>query len=173
MARLLPVALLLLVAAVCAAQSNQAESLLAQKAAITNWAAFSFAAGLVGWDDRTPVCNWTGVECNAAGDVSSLNMSCTPDQPRFCAMRAQGQLVPDLCQLSSITSIKFANHSLSGPLPAEWGGPDACQSLSFLYLNDNKLSGTIPASFGARGSMPNLPVASLGTNSFNGRCPTP
>ncbi|KAL4433230.1 hypothetical protein ABPG77_003278 [Micractinium sp. CCAP 211/92] len=171
MAPLHRVALLLLLVAACKAQTNQAEILLKQKAAITNWAAFSSAAGLAGWDASTPVCEWTGVSCDGVGDVSALNMSCTQEQPRFCGVRAEGRLAPELCQISSLTSIMLGNHSLSGPLPEEWGSPGACKHLSNLFVNDNKLTGSLPASWAREGSMPNLLVASLGNNQFSGTLP--
>lgn len=41
-------------------------------------------------------------------------MSCTQEQPRFCGVRAEGRLAPELCQISSLTSIMLGNHSLSG-----------------------------------------------------------
>jgi len=53
------------------APGSAEEKLLAQKAAITNWAAWSEANDVVGWDESTPVCQWTGVSC---GNQTILDM---------------------------------------------------------------------------------------------------
>ena len=47
-------------------------ALVALQQAITNWAEFSAAAGLRGWNASTPACTWTGVTCSDAGRVQSL-----------------------------------------------------------------------------------------------------
>ena len=54
---------------VCPAAAQDRELLLSFKAGITNWEEVQAAWGLVGWTectarDCTPVCSWTGIECD-------------------------------------------------------------------------------------------------------------
>lgn len=49
-----------------------ATKLLAQRDAIDNWGEFSEANGLSGWNESTPVCEWSGVACSAGGAVTEL-----------------------------------------------------------------------------------------------------
>ncbi len=75
--RALAVAVALLAAAPARAQQAPAPAqdtaaLLALRRAITNWDAFSSAAGLRGWDASLPTCQWTGVACGDDGRVLLL-----------------------------------------------------------------------------------------------------
>jgi len=48
------------------------QALLAQKAAITNWAEFSKKNNITGWNESVPVCNWTRVTCTEQGSINSV-----------------------------------------------------------------------------------------------------
>lgn len=49
------------------------QALLAQRDAITNWAAFKAANSIAGWDEAEPnVCAWNGVNCTDSGMVYRL-----------------------------------------------------------------------------------------------------
>lgn len=47
-----------------AAAAGVRAALLAQRDAVTNWAAFKAANNIQGWDEAAPdVCSWSGVNC--------------------------------------------------------------------------------------------------------------
>lgn len=112
-------------------------SLLAQRDAITNWAAFSAASGLAGWEDAallgagTPVCSWGGVRCNGEGNITTIDLSCKQDQLELCAVKAQGTLAPSLSLIQFLNTISIGNQSLTGSLPAEWG---TSPGLAFMWV---------------------------------------
>lgn len=51
---------------------DAAAALLAQSAAISNWAEFASQNNITGWNESTPVCQWTGVTCTPQGSIIAL-----------------------------------------------------------------------------------------------------
>jgi len=59
------------------------DALLQLPASVTNWADFSVANNLKGWlDVSVPLCQWSGVQCDADGRVTALCAARTPGAPR-------------------------------------------------------------------------------------------
>ena len=68
-------------------------SLLAQRAAITNWDQYAAANNVSGWSAGSSPCEgWGGVAC-LAGAVVAVKLSC---EPPGCTVKAQGSLAPQL-----------------------------------------------------------------------------
>lgn len=155
----------LLCAFCAAAASSEATKLLAQRDAIDNWGEFSEANGLSGWNESTPVCEWSGVACSAGGAVTELDLSCGANSTDgMCAVQAAGSLAAELSTIKTLEGLSFAGQALTGPLPPVWGMKGAFRSLMVLDLSSNNLTGTVPASWGGPAAFPELEQMLLGGN---------
>ncbi len=133
------------------------------------------------WDLNQPMNNWIGVTLNENGCVTSLKL--------FYGLN--GNIPPELGNLSNLTYLHLAGNQLSGNVPTELGN---LTNLTYLNLADNQLSGSIPPELGnlsnlthldlsyynqLSGSIPlelsnlaNLTYLDLGTNQLSGSIPT-
>ena len=113
-----------------------------------------------GWASVAPTCTWYGVQCNYAGNVTSI---------RLKNNSLTGELTPSLAMLPYLTTFLLDDNSIEGTLPQEWGNvPDAFPSLQTLSVASNDLEGTLPDwSFGFR----SLYSFRLDGNRLNGSLP--
>jgi hypothetical protein len=109
------------------------------------------------WTTNIDECEWSYVECDGNGVVTSLNL-------RF--ENAQGQIPADLGLLTDLTFLDLWGNQLSGTIPSSLG---ALTALTYLDLNGNQLAGTIPSSIGA---MTALTVLNLRYNQLSGTIPS-
>lgn len=122
-------------------------------------------AGLEDWkaqnDDVSVVprthCNFTGVTCNDAFRVVSLNIS---------FVHLSGTISPEIGNLDKLESLTLAADNLTGQLPPEIAG---LTSLKHLNLSNNVLSGEFPGD--AIGAMSELEVIDVYNNNFTGPLP--
>lgn len=108
-----------------------AQRLLAQRAAISNWAEFAAANSFNGWQAGTDACGRTGVTCGAGGEVQALSLGCDWNKagPGCGAVEAAGSLAPGLAGITTLQQLHAPSQSLTGALPDAWGAPDAFPSL--------------------------------------------
>ncbi|CAK9861312.1 unnamed protein product [Sphagnum jensenii] len=85
-----------------------------------------------GWTDPDP-CNWTGVRCDASGNVLWL---------RVRAFGLIGTVTPDLKQLSQLQFLELNFNNFTGAMPSLAG----LSNLQFAYLDDNDFT-SIPGDF--------------------------
>ncbi|CAK9198154.1 unnamed protein product [Sphagnum troendelagicum] len=85
-----------------------------------------------GWTDPDP-CNWTGVRCDASGNVLWLRVS---------AFGLIGTVTPDLKQLSQLQFLELNFNNFTGAMPSLAG----LSNLQFAYLDDNDFT-SIPGDF--------------------------
>eukprot|EP00887_Chlorella_sp_A99_P003887 scaffold11.g3887.t1 len=126
-------------------------ALLKLRDAASNWAEWSAARGIRGWDDTTPMCIWTGVVCTPGGRVASLSLQCDA-----CPLRLAGTLPPELGGLTELVTLNLEGNLMGGPLLDQYGDPGAFPALQNMYLHDNNLTGRLPESFGDPGALPSL-----------------
>lgn len=159
--------------AVCAAQERQIQILLRMKESLedpTN--------ALGDWDgsDDSP-CKWRGISCNGEGSVTRIDLH---------GSSLSGRILPDLCNLESLTTFEVDHNSFYGNFPPEFSNcsrleqlnlshnclngslPDLSElkALKYLDLSNNIFSGEFPVSVG---NLTNLESLSLGFNMFNRR----
>ncbi|PRW61477.1 Serine threonine- kinase CTR1 isoform B [Chlorella sorokiniana] len=158
------------------ASAANAAALLAQSAAITNWAEFASQNNITGWNASVPVCNWTGVTCTPQGSIIALDLGCEVrgyegEVPPNCNGFAQGTLALELARISTLQQLILRNQQLAGTLPSEWGGSGAFANLNELQLHGNQLTGGIPAAWATNGSFPRLLILTLEQNRLGGTLP--
>ncbi len=110
----------------------------------------------INWDLTQPLDSWYGVTLNSEGCVTELQLS---DEG------INGNIPPELGNLSSLTKLDFNENALTGTIPA------ALSSLSNLVeldLGDNNLVGQIPPELGI---MLNLTYLNLCENALTGQIP--
>ena len=88
------------------------------------------------WKIRLPMETWTGVSVDNNGRVVKLDLS---------QKELEGELPPELGNLTSLQSLDLSLNSLRGELPPELGNLTNLQSLD---LSRNELCGGIPAELG-------------------------
>ncbi len=86
----------------------------------------------VGPDPCTAAPAWTGVACNAAGDVVSLILSNDG---------LSGTISPSLANLTSLSTIILKGNNLTGPVPEALVG---LKTLTKLDVSDNNLTQPLP-----------------------------
>lgn len=161
MIRFLFINCLILIFLIVAASANTSittdqDALLALKAHITHGPTNFFAKN---WNTSNPVCNWTGVACDAhshrvtALDISHLNLT--------------GTIPSQLGNLSSLQTLYFHDNRLSGSFPSLISN---VSSLQYLHFSFNRLSGEIPPDI--CGNLPFLEYLSLSGNMFHGGIPS-
>jgi len=114
------------------------------------------------WSDNTnwlgavdTECTWFGVTCDL-GHVDSLNLS---------GNQLNGEIPPELGNLSSLKGLILGGNQVSGIIPPELGN---LSNLVWLAVNHNRLSGVIPTELG---NLSNLQILNLCQNQLNGNIP--
>ena len=132
------------------------------------------------WLSDQPLRIWEGVEVDAQGKVTHLNLS---------GNNLKGTLIPEIGHLDQLIALHLGANELSGPIPSEIGNLERLEDLSLslnhlsgqipveiarldnlerLDLIDNKISGPIPATVGL---MSNLRELELSRNNLSGAIP--
>ena len=110
------------------------------------------------WDFETPITEWEG-----------LSVRGVPLRVRGLGGRSlsdlNGNIPPELGNLTALKGLDLANNELSGSIPPELG---RLTDLEFLSLESNHLEGAIPPEIG---DMRNLRVLSLADNDLRGDLP--
>uniref|UniRef100_A0A6N2KKF3 non-specific serine/threonine protein kinase n=1 Tax=Salix viminalis TaxID=40686 RepID=A0A6N2KKF3_SALVM len=111
------------------------------------------------WSTATSFCNWIGVSCSAGHQrVTSLNLS---------SMKLEGNLPPQVGNLSFLFSINLSNNSFHGYLPHEL---THLHRLKYMNLAYNSFGGDIPSSWFT--ALPQLQHLFLANNSLRGYIPS-
>ncbi|KAL3506500.1 hypothetical protein ACH5RR_031882 [Cinchona calisaya] len=85
----------------------------------------------LGWDNKTPFCKWTNVNCDSTNKfVTSINLD---------SQSISGTLPPELNQLSSLKSLSLQKNSFSGAIPSF-----ANTTLQKIFLDFNSFSSVPP-----------------------------
>ena len=87
------------------------------------------------WLTDAPLGSWYGVEVDARGRVTELDLSVN---------NLSGSIPPELGKLASLEILGLSDSNLSGPIPPELGN---LTRLERLQLAANELTGLIPQSF--------------------------
>ncbi|XP_048544531.1 putative receptor-like protein kinase At3g47110 [Triticum urartu] len=167
---------LLLLSCLAAAAGDDRDALLAFKAGVTQ----DPTGALRSWSNDRRFCRWAGVNCSAAGRVTTLDVG---------SRRLAGTLSPAVADLAHLEVLNLTDNAFTGAIPASLGRlgrlrwlslcdnaftgeiPAALRGLGNLttaYLNNNNLTGGVPAWLGA---MPKLTMLRLAKNSLSGRIP--
>ncbi|XP_078431495.1 HAESA-like 1 [Wolffia australiana] len=107
-------------------------------------------------DDETP-CNWSGVSCSAAGEVTAIEI---------VGQDLQGPFHPLLCRIPNLSFISLARNFINSTLPDAALTP--CPALAHLDLSENLLVGPLPSSLAY---LPLLRHLDLTGNNFSGAIP--
>ena len=110
-----------------------------------------------GWLTDAPLDEWYGVDTDANGRVTVLDLT---------ESGLRGYIPPELGNLSSLTALYLDYNGLEGSIPPELGN---LSNLTILYLHDNRLSGTLSPSLGR---LVNLTELDLVNNNFTGWIPS-
>ncbi|PKA54586.1 Receptor-like protein kinase HSL1 [Apostasia shenzhenica] len=105
----------------------------------------------------TPHCNWTGIQCDAAGAVTAISLS---------SENIAGNLPSSICDLSRLSLIELYNNSITGGFPTVLYN---CSGLRYLDLSQNLLVGELPADI--HRLPPLLTDLVLSGNNFTGDIP--
>ncbi|GAY68700.1 hypothetical protein CUMW_266180 [Citrus unshiu] len=156
------------------------DALLALKAHITHDPTNFLAKN---WNTSTPVCNWTGVTCDAHRhrvkvlNISHLNLTGTiPSQLWNLSSlqslnlgfnRLSGSIPSAIFTMYTLKYVNFRGNQLSGAFPSFIFNKSSLQRLDFSY---NALSGEIPANICS--NLPFLEYFSLSQNMFHGGIPS-
>ena len=108
------------------------------------------------WLTDAPLGDWSGVETNALGRVTELNLGDND---------LTGPIPTELGNLTGLERLDLYANRLTGPIPIELG---RLADLESLYLSYNDLTGPIPAELGELASLTEL---LLGPNSLTGPIP--
>ncbi|WP_420441654.1 Ig-like domain-containing protein [Candidatus Palauibacter sp.] len=84
------------------------------------------------WQTDAPLAEWYGVDIDARGRVSRLNLANN---------NVGGRMTPELRHLTGLTELILQRNRLRGPIPQELG---ELSKLEVLSLASNKLTGSIP-----------------------------
>ncbi len=145
------------------------------------------------WGDSDILNNWFGVETNADGCVTCLNLSGPSDPclesngsgnnlvgsiPNIIGELSHlehlnlsgnaliGEIPDEIGQLGQLNSLSVSANQLSGEIPTNW---QSTNNLSWLDLSDNLLVGTIPAWIG---DLTNIQTLALNDNQLVGSIPS-
>ena len=109
------------------------------------------------WVTDAPLGNWSGVEVDARGRVTALDLSFS---------NLSGPILPDLGNLTNLETLHLGyNDNLSGPIPPELGN---LANLRVLRLGHSNLSGPIPPELG---NLTNLTHLRLDYSELSGPIP--
>ena len=119
------------------------------------------------WLTDAPLNEWYGVETDASGRVTGLQLAGRRDRGSGSWIRhgLVGGIPPELTNLGSLTLLDLGINDLTGPIPPELGGLAGLESLD---LSSNDFSGPIPPELGGLASLDSL---DLSGNSFSGSLP--
>ena len=119
------------------------------------------------WLTDAPLGEWFGVQTNASGRVTRLDMGYyDPQLDQWMNNGVSGPIPPELGDLTDLTHLRFFNNRLSGPIPPEIGKLTNLIELDF-YLND--LTGSIPPELG---NLSRLDHLLLSGNDLSGPIPS-
>ncbi|KAL6783984.1 hypothetical protein ACKKBG_A04305 [Auxenochlorella protothecoides x Auxenochlorella symbiontica] len=121
-----------------------------QRNALLLLAASIDTTGVLNWSVNTAMCSWTGVTCNAAGSVTTVDLD---------GLGLMGQLPVDenlWQELDTITNLNLANNDLSGLVPAQIS---QLTSLHYLSLAGNRLTGSLPSTWSSLKDLVGLDVS--------------
>ncbi|KAL2894844.1 Receptor-like protein kinase 7 [Bienertia sinuspersici] len=109
--------------------SDDGESLLTIKSSLKSSNPNLFSS----WSTENPTCNFPGISCNNAGNVTEIDLS---------KQGISGTLdFEAICSISSLQKLAFGFNSLSGKVSSEIRN---CTKLEYLDLGNNKFSGSFP-----------------------------
>ena len=108
------------------------------------------------WLSDAPIGEWFGVRTNRAGRVTALALS---------ENILNGELPPELGNLSALEALYLNENKLSGRIPPELG---RLGQLYVLSLAANELRGQVPAELGR---LRNLRILNVGLNRLSGSIP--
>nr|BAI82122.1 CLV1-like LRR receptor kinase [Silene latifolia] len=112
---------------------------------------------LTNWTNNNTHCNFSGVTCNAAFRVVSLNISFVP---------LFGTLSPDIALLDALESVMLSNNGLIGELPIQIS---SLTRLKYFNLSNNNFTGIFPDEI--LSNMLELEVMDVYNNNFSGPLP--
>ncbi|KAL6838531.1 hypothetical protein ACP4OV_031776 [Aristida adscensionis] len=166
------------------AESVQREALLAFKEAVAADPLGALSDWTVGPGSASGGlprhCNWTGVACDGAGLVISIQLSktrlrgtLTPFLGNISTLQVldlrlndfSGAIPPQLGRLGELEQLVLYSNNFSGGIPPELGG---LRSLLMLDVGGNSLDGGIPPELGRLGGLKEL---FLDSNNFTGGIP--
>ena len=114
----------------------------------------------INWTDNTgwltgPVSSWFGITAES-GTVSQVQLQ---------GNNLEGEIPPDIGNLTNVSTLYLHNNQITGSLPSQLGN---LVSLTRLYLSNNQLTGSIPPELG---SLTNLVIINFTQNQLNGSIP--
>lgn len=178
-------ALLLCAVAIClssalaASSEDQKQALLLLRGAIDRDGALATS-----WDPATSECTWSGIKCDAKGNVVDINLAnkglkgqLPLDENLWSSLgsvknldlssnQLDGYLPPQMSGDKSLEYLSLRDNNLKSPLPTSWSG---LSNLKGLDLGQNQLYGDLPASYG---NIPGLQAIDLSGNQFSGTIPS-
>ena len=98
------------------------------------------------WLSDNPIPAWHGVEADANGKVTALDLR---------QNNLRGNLIPEIGQLTDLTALNLGGNQLTGTIPPEIG---KLAELSSLLLNGNRFSGKIPDELGVLNKLQTMRV---------------
>ncbi|MCY3555860.1 MAG: Ig-like domain-containing protein [Gemmatimonadetes bacterium] len=96
------------------------------------------------WLSHSPVETWFGLVTNEEGRVTEINMF---------ANDLEGEIPPEIGELSQLKRIYLERNSLTGSIPPQIGKLKNLETLILMY---NDISGTLPPEIGQLGSLKTL-----------------
>ena len=119
------------------------------------------------WLTDAPLNEWYGVETDASGRVTGLQLAARWDRGSGSWIRhgLKGGIPPELTHLESLRWLDLGSNDLTGAIPPELGGLESLESLD---LSSNDFSGPIPPELGDLESLDSL---DLSGNSLSGPIP--
>ena len=119
------------------------------------------------WLTDAPLGDWHGVDTDAYGRVTGLDLGGQWDQEarEWIPHGLSGPIPPTIASLTSLRRLDFYANSLTGSIPSELGD---LKNLEYLSFGDNQLSGPIPSELG---DLVDLSHLSLFGNDLSGNIP--
>ncbi|XP_021718638.1 receptor-like protein kinase HAIKU2 [Chenopodium quinoa] len=134
------------------ASSDELDTLLTLKSSLQSSNPKLFST----WIPSNPTCNFTGVSCNTARNVITIELS---------KQRLSGTLPFNaICSLSSLQKLAFGFNSLFGTISSDIRN---CTELRYLDLGNNQFSGSFPNI----SSLHRLEYLYLNLSGFSGKFP--
>ncbi len=120
-----------------------------------------------GWLTDEPLDRWHGVDTDAAGRVTRLDLGGTWDHDTqlWTSQGLEGPIPPEIAGLDRLESLNLSGNGVSGPIPAELA---RLENLVDLELGASRLSGPVPPELGR---LVRLKTAWLAYNELSGSVP--